>query len=106
MSPIAQWFGHRTATQENRVRSWVGARHMSCHVALKYMCLANKGLMPALVKNNRQTFFLKTANLQQMCFKKFNLCETYRQGSSEISFIHLNIDDIFYAYHASVKVLP
>ena len=40
-----------------------------------------------------------------MCFPKYSLCETYRQGSSEISFIHLNIDNSFYACYSSVKVL-
>ena len=28
-------------------------------------------------------------------FTNYSLCETYRQGSSEISFIHLNIEDLF-----------
>ena len=46
---------------------------------------------------------MKTA--QQMCFPKYSLCETYRQGSSEISFIHLNIDNSSYACYSSVKVL-
>ena len=37
-----------------------------------------------------------------MCFTKYSLCETYCQGSSEISFIHLNINDLFYKYHSPV----
>ena len=32
----------------------------------------------------------QTAPAQQMCFSKYSLCETYRQGSSEITHaIHL-----------------
>ena len=37
-----------------------------------------------------------------MGFTKYSLCETYCQGSSEISFIHLNIDDLFYKYYSPV----
>ena len=33
-----------------------------------------------------------------MGFTKYSLCETDCQGSSEISFIHLNIDNLFYAF--------
>ena len=37
-----------------------------------------------------------------MGFTKYSLCETYCQGSSEISFIYLNIDDLFYKYYSPV----
>ena len=30
-----------------------------------------------------------------MCFTKYSLCKTYRQGSCEISFIHLSIPTIY-----------
>ena len=32
--------------------------------------------------------------VQRMCSTKHNLCDTYHQGSSEVSFIHLDINGL------------
>ena len=37
-----------------------------------------------------------------MCFTKYSLCETCRQGSCEISFVHLSISTIYFTHYTPV----